>query len=177
MRLAGAAAVGGGASNSDIWLVGGDARVFYSTPDTRRVSSTDARAVWLTRDRIRWPQVDGSGAFKLYHSAAGQLDVRRGQPVAGADGAIALTVGGDVPAAALERFKYVDGGTTLSVPAASAAVRGGPVTQVVKVERIEGGTRFIICLETLEAPTRRPASARARRAVGGGAGRSFGNRA
>ncbi len=127
----------------DIWLIGGDARVFYSTPDTRRVSSTDARAVWLTRDRLRWPQVDGSGAFKLYHSAAGQLDVRRGQPVAGADGAIALTVGGDVPAAALERFKYVDGGVTLSVPAASAAALDAALKQQMVLVQEDANGRVL----------------------------------
>lgn len=104
-----------------IWLIGGDARVFYSTPDTRRVSSTDARAVWLTRDRIQWPQVDGAGRFKLYHSASGQIRVRRGAAVEGADGAIALEVGGAVPPAAAERFKYVGAGVVLSVPTAAAA--------------------------------------------------------
>ena len=104
-----------------IWLVGGEARVFYSTPDTRRVSTTDARAVWLTRDRIRWPQVDNAGRFRLYHSATGQIVARRNQPVTGADGAIALEIGGDVPAAALERFRYVEAGVTLSVPAAATA--------------------------------------------------------
>ncbi len=104
-----------------IWLIGGDARVFFSTPDTRRVSSTDARAVWLTRDLIQWPQVEASANFKLYHSAAGQLRVRRGAPVSGADGAIVLTAGGSVPADAAERFKYVEAGVVLSVPATSAA--------------------------------------------------------
>jgi pullulanase len=115
----GALSIANGVGN--IWLIGGDARVFYSTPDTRRVSSTDARAVWLTRDLIKWPQVDASANFKLYHSANGQIKLRRGAPVTGADGAIALSAGGSVPPAAAERFKYVEAGVVLSVPAAASA--------------------------------------------------------
>ena len=101
-----------------IWLVQGEPRVFTSPPNTRRVSTTDARAVWLTRNLLKWPQADAFGTFKLYHSANGQIVAPRGQPVSGADGALTLQLGGSVPAAAAERFKYVDAGAVLAVSAA-----------------------------------------------------------
>lgn len=104
-----------------IWLVQGTPTVFTSPPDTRRVSTTDARAAWLTRNLLKWPLADDFGTFKLYYSANGQIMAPRGQPVSGADGALTLQVGGSVPADAAERFKYLDAGVVLAVNAADEA--------------------------------------------------------
>jgi pullulanase/glycogen debranching enzyme len=58
--------------------------------------------------------------FKLYHSATGQIVVKKDAPVSGADGAVTLAVfGGTVPAAVAERFKYVAPGVVVQVPDAS----------------------------------------------------------
>src|SRR5439155_16748967 len=82
-------------------------------------STTDARAVWLSRDLMRWPRVDSSGEFRLYHSATGQIVARTGQPVSGADGALALTVfSGELPPAIADRFRFVGVGVTLALAAA-----------------------------------------------------------
>lgn len=135
----------------DIWLVQDTPTVFTDVPDTRTVSTTDSRAVWLTRSLIRWPKVDGSGAFRLYHSATGQIVARRGMPLAGADGAIALRVGDSVPAAAAERFKYVAAGALLAVDgvddtALAAALRG----QVVLVQQDADGN--VLGATTVQLP-------------------------
>ena len=97
------------------WLVQEEPTVFTSLPDTRRISTLDARAVWLTRNLIRWPKVDSTGAFTLYHSATGQLVARRGMAVSGADGALTLQRASSVPDAAAERFKYVGAGVLLAL--------------------------------------------------------------
>ena len=89
-----------------VWLVQGTPTVFTAPPDTRRVSTVDARAAWLTGDLIQWPLADAFGTFKLYHSADGQILAPRGQAVTGADGALVLLPGGSVPADVAERFKY-----------------------------------------------------------------------
>jgi len=100
----------------DVWLVQGDPTVYTSPPDLRRVSSTDARAVWLTQSLIQWPGIDGNQVFKLYHSATGQIVVKKDAKVTGADGSIPLYVfNGTVPAAAAERFKYVAPGVVVKV--------------------------------------------------------------
>ncbi len=104
-----------------IWLVQGTPTVFSSPPNTRRVSTTDARAAWLTRNLLKWPLADDFGTFKLYHSANGQILAPRGQLVSGADGALTLQIGGSVPADAAERFKYLDAGVVLAVNAADEA--------------------------------------------------------
>jgi pullulanase/glycogen debranching enzyme len=80
-------------------------------------STTDARAVWLNRQLIQWPQVAGPGVFKLYHAADGQIVARPGAPVSGAQGAIALDIAaGAPPAADARRFKHLAPGIVLSVP-------------------------------------------------------------
>ncbi len=104
-----------------VWLVQEEPTVFTSVPDTRRTSTSDARAVWLDRRLIRWPRTDAAGTFKLYHSASGQLVARRGAPIAGADGALTLLRAESVPAAVAERFKYVGAGVQLAVAAADDA--------------------------------------------------------
>lgn len=105
-----------------IWLVQEVPQVFTSSPSTSLVSTTDARAVWLGRSLVRWPKVDGSGSFKLYHSAQGQVVARRGAAVTGADGALALEVfSGPLPPEVAARFGWVGVGVTLRVPEAADA--------------------------------------------------------
>ncbi|HEV8690447.1 MAG TPA: alpha-1,6-glucosidase domain-containing protein [Ideonella sp.] len=100
-----------------IWLVEQDATVYTAPPDLRSVSSTDARAVWLTQQLIKWPRVAASaGAVKLYFSRDGQIAVAKDQPVSGADGFIALDeFTGTVPPDAALRFKYVGNGSVFNV--------------------------------------------------------------
>ncbi len=112
-----------------VWLVQEEPTVFTAAPDKRRVSTADARAVWLTRDLIRWPKADSAGVFKLYHSANGQLLVRRGLAVTGADGSLTLQRAASVPADAAERFKYVGAGMLLAVDAADDARLGEALKQ------------------------------------------------
>jgi pullulanase/glycogen debranching enzyme len=100
----------------DVWLLQGDPTVYTAAPDTRRVSTTDARAVWLDKSLVQWPGMAAGGVFKLYHSASGQIRAEKDRPVTGADGAATLDVfGGTVPADVAERFKYVAPGVVLAL--------------------------------------------------------------
>jgi pullulanase len=103
----------------EIWLVQGDATVYSAAPDTRSVSTRDARAVWLNKSLIKWPRVTSGGGIKLYHSATGQIVAPKDGKVAGADGFITLEAfSGSVPTAAAERFKWVEAGAVLAVKTA-----------------------------------------------------------
>ena len=107
---------------AEVWLVQGDAQVYLAAPDTRSVSTTDARAYWLSKQLLQWPQVDASGTFKLYHSATAQITAVKDGKVAGADGAITLDrFTGSVPSAAAARFKFIGAGVVLTVRDADAA--------------------------------------------------------
>ncbi len=134
-----------------IWLVQGTPSVFTSPPNTRRVSTTDARAVWLTRNLLKWPQSDDVGTFKLYHSASGQIIAPRGKPVTGADGALTLQLGGSVPAAAAERFKYVDAGVVLAVSAADEAGLGDVLKQQVVLVQQDADGKVLAATTTQAA--------------------------
>ncbi|MES2075198.1 MAG: alpha-1,6-glucosidase domain-containing protein [Pseudomonadota bacterium] len=91
----------------------------------RASSASDARAYWLNRQLIRWPGANAAGSFKLYYSATGQLKATAGAPVGGADGALALSAfNGALPADVAQRFKFVGGGPTLTVPAEALAGLG-----------------------------------------------------
>ena len=99
-----------------VWLVQEEPRVFTQAPNTRRASTTDARAIWLSKSLLRWPKVDSAGAFRLYHSETGQIVAKLGEAVAGADGALPLEVATDAPPAEVaERFRYVGVGVTLKL--------------------------------------------------------------
>jgi pullulanase/glycogen debranching enzyme len=111
--------------SADVWLVQGDAQVYLAAPDTRSVSTTDAKAYWLTKQLLQWPNVDGSGVFKLYHSATAQITAVKDGKVAGADGALTLDrFSGSVPTAAATRFKFIGAGVVLSVKDADLAQLG-----------------------------------------------------
>ncbi|MBL8510666.1 MAG: DUF3372 domain-containing protein, partial [Betaproteobacteria bacterium] len=82
-------------------------------PDT---GSAEARAYWLDRQWLQWPGAAPSGVFKLYHAARGGIAAQPGQRVAGADGALALTLTPTtLPTALSERFKFIGRGAVLSL--------------------------------------------------------------
>jgi len=87
--------------------------MLHATPAATPI---DARAVWLDRRLLRWPQAEASGRFRLYHSAHGRIVAMAGERVGGADGALELdAIAGPVPAALAQRFKWVGAGATLAV--------------------------------------------------------------
>ena len=93
------------------------ATVLQAPPREQSSALTEARAYWLTRQLLKWPGADASAVFKLYHSATGQLAMSDGA-LSGADGSLKLEAStGSVPAAAVERFKYVADGVVLRVAA------------------------------------------------------------
>ncbi|HEY9029062.1 MAG TPA: pullulanase-associated domain-containing protein, partial [Burkholderiaceae bacterium] len=101
-----------------VWLVEQDATVYTAQPDLRSVSTTDARAVWLTGALVKWPRVAADGPVKLYWSATGAIVAAKDQPISGADGSITLDpYTGAVPTAAATRFKYVGNGGVFTVRA------------------------------------------------------------
>jgi pullulanase-type alpha-1,6-glucosidase len=140
----------------ELWLLSGDPAIYRSNPlaaldrqdnppiaaalpGARSTSTTDARAVWLSASLLRWPRVDAGGAFRLYHSATGQIVALPGAPVSGADGALSLTVStAALPAPIAERFRFVGDGVTLALadPGALDAVLTG---QLVVVQQDAGG--------------------------------------
>ena len=125
----------------DIWLVEGDATVYTAPPDLRQVSTTDARAYWLTRSLIQAPRWDASGVFKLYHSARGQIRAPRGGSVSGADGALTLEVSTDgLDVAVAERFRFVAAGARLALKAGDRARIGELLkSQLVLVQETADG--------------------------------------
>lgn len=125
---------------ADIWLVQEDSTVYTAVPDTRSASTKDAKAYWLSKSLIQWPRVDGTGKFKLYYSAKAQIVAKKDAAVSGADGSIALTAGGTVPADVAARFKFVPAGVVLSVADADVAKLGSVLTgQVVVVQENADG--------------------------------------
>ncbi|MFN9101788.1 MAG: pullulanase-type alpha-1,6-glucosidase [Betaproteobacteria bacterium] len=86
-----------------------------------------ARAVWLDGRTLRWPGVPADARVRLWHSARGQIEARPGEPVRGADGALALQPApGPLAAGVAERFRWVgEGGTwRLVQPRALDALMG-----------------------------------------------------
>lgn len=92
--------------------------VLRAAPTTQvgDASPRDARAYWLDRRLLQWPQAPRQGRYRLYHSADGRIIAAPGKPVAGADGALVLQAhAGTVPAALAERFRFVAPGAVLSL--------------------------------------------------------------
>ena len=106
----------------EIWLVQQNATVYASAPDLRTVSTTDARAVWLTSKVVQWPAVSSGSKVKLYWSSTGQVAATLGAAIAGADGSITLDdFTGSLPADVATRFKWVGAGSTYTVRDADVA--------------------------------------------------------
>ena len=87
--------------------------------------SYEASAYWLNRSAIKWPNARKDpkiGRFQLVYSDSANLIAKVGEPIKGAQGYIALSIGAAPVAAAIAtRFKYVADGVVLNVATADAA--------------------------------------------------------
>ena len=96
-------------------------RTLYAAPDAS-VQPIESRAIWFSSDVIRWPGASEQARFRLYASARGQLALKVGEPVRGADDIVSLSVRTALlPQNLLERFKYVTAGVTLELTDVSTA--------------------------------------------------------
>jgi pullulanase/glycogen debranching enzyme len=102
-----------------------------------------AQAYWLNRQLLQWPQVQATtGRFRLYYSAQGQIVVKSGSKLNGADGALTLDVYSvTVPSDLVERFKYIVKGVVLSLRSVGEAQLSGLLRQqLVLVQEDEQGS-------------------------------------
>ena len=73
-----------------------------------------ARVIALSQTLLQWPATPSQGHFVLATSATGALVARAGEPLAGADDTLALSISTNpVPPALAERFRYVAAGAVL----------------------------------------------------------------
>ncbi|KQV80084.1 alpha-1,6-glucosidase [Massilia sp. Root351] len=116
----------------------------------------DARAVWLNRQLAKWPgaEAGAGGAFKLYHSASGQVSAAVGAKVSGADGVLAMAIHtAAIPPDAAQRFKYVGSGAVLAVAQADQARLPALLKQqlVLVQENADGTVRDATTVQTAGA--------------------------
>ena len=125
----------------EVWLVQQNATVYPSLPDTRSVSTTDARAMWLTSKVLQWPGVASGNPVKLYWSTTGQVSATLGLPISGADGSVTLDAfTGSVPADVAARFQWVAAGSQYTVRDADLSKLGDlHKAQLVLVQEDSGG--------------------------------------
>ncbi len=97
---------------------------------------TDARAVWLDSQRVRWPGAPADGTFKLYHAAGAGISARVGEKVGGFDGALVLRA---AQSSKVPRFNYVGAGAELIVAASSDQLRTLQRGQLVLVQEDAAG--------------------------------------
>jgi pullulanase-type alpha-1,6-glucosidase len=78
----------------------------------------DARAAWLDRRSLVWPDAAPNAIYRLYHSASATIVAQAGSAVRGADGALALSATPDaIPAA----FAWLGKGPVLALAAPDEA--------------------------------------------------------
>lgn len=78
-----------------------------------------ARAVWLDRHSIRWPEIIPDQTFKLFYSRQGSIAALVGHRISGADGGLTLHPNAvALPEAVRTRFKFVHAGVELRIAGA-----------------------------------------------------------
>eukprot|EP01030_Chromulinospumella_sphaerica_P014329 gene14329-14121_t len=85
--------------------------------------ASDARAYWLDRQTIQWPNTSaGDGVFKLYYASSPAISAVRGAAVRGAEMALTLSpASAALPDALAQRFRFVGRGAQLQLAAADSA--------------------------------------------------------
>jgi hypothetical protein len=118
--------------------------VLQPAPAADAASRPDARAYWLDRQLLQWPQAPRQGRYRLYHSANGQIVAAPGTPVAGADDMLVLHPhAGAVPTALAERFGFIAPGAVLSLRNTDLARLPSLLTGQLLLVREDGAGRVL----------------------------------
>lgn len=122
LTLGGATALSGHASAATPALAACDGP--YATT-LQAAAASDARAYWLDRQTIQWPNTSTSasdGVFKLYYASSPVISAVRGAAVRGAELALTLNpASAALPEALAQRFRFVGRGAQLQLSAADSA--------------------------------------------------------
>lgn len=92
--------------------------LLQAMPAATRTLLAEARGIWLDERTLRWSgrTAEPGTRFRLLHAAAGQILPLTGEPVRGADGALALAVQTDpLPEALAQRFAWAGEGVVLAL--------------------------------------------------------------
>jgi len=105
----------------EVWMLEGDCTVYAAAPPISYGNLNNAAAHWLSASTVVWPGTTAAGSsFKLYYAANGGLG-SAAEGVTGADGSMALTVSGALPAALQSKYPHLAGATALILSAADTA--------------------------------------------------------
>jgi pullulanase len=100
------------------------------------MKNVDARAVWLNRNLIRWPNKTADGQFKLYYDRSGQIQASKGGKVSTNDSSFTLLPDNTaLPGSLSKRFNYLDKGVTLRLEEKYAA--GMPALQTIQLVLVQ----------------------------------------
>jgi pullulanase len=96
------------------------------------MKNIDARAVWLNRSLIRWPNKTTDAQFKLYYDPTGQIQAIKGSKVsASGNGFTLLSDDTALPDSLSKRFNYLEKGVTLRLE--EKYVSGMPALQKMQL--------------------------------------------
>ncbi|MEO8104491.1 MAG: DUF3372 domain-containing protein, partial [Betaproteobacteria bacterium] len=107
-------------------------------------ATSGARAIWLNRRLLKWPGMEATGRFRIYHSVRGQIIALPAAPVRGADGFVAVEVyPGEIPAESRSRFRYVADGVVLALREGDLAALSGWHSQQMLLVREDGDGKVL----------------------------------
>jgi pullulanase len=108
------------ASGAEIWQLQDDCTIYTSQPPRQVGDVHKARAHFVTRDTIAWPNADASNTFRLYYSLTGGIS--SGQDGVAGGQSIPLTVDtGGLSPDVLAKFPALSGALALKIGSADLA--------------------------------------------------------
>ena len=107
-------------AGQEIWMLEGSCTVYATQPAISFGNLNNANAHWLSASTIAWPGAASGGSYRLFYAANGGLGSDPGG-VTGADGSVALTPSGALPAALQQKYPHLAGATALTMSDADAA--------------------------------------------------------
>lgn len=130
------------AKGQEIWLLEGDCTVYSTQPALSYGNLANASAHWLSASTLAWPGVPAAGSYRLYYAANGGLGADAGG-VTGADGSMALSVTGALPAALKAKYPHLASATALALSASDAAAVRGLASGQFAVAQFDAGGKLV----------------------------------
>ncbi len=131
-------------TGQEVWILEGSCTISDKVLPITLANFADAKALWLDKATLAWPDVPSTGSYKMYYAANGNITVDAAGVFSGSDGSYNLSVAaGGLSAAQQSKFPHIKSATALKLSDADAANARARLKGQVVIAQLDSAGKLI----------------------------------
>jgi pullulanase len=131
-------------TGQEVWMMEGSCTISDKVLPITLANFSDAKALWLDKTTLAWPDVPATGSYKMVYAANGNISVDAAGVFSGSDGSYNLSIAaGGLSAAQQSKFPHLKSATALKLSDADAANARARLKGQVVIAQLDAAGKLI----------------------------------